>query len=169
MTTIEVQAGTPLDAYVPLLGRAEIEEIRTLARPLRGRTIQMINSTSVGGGVAEILNRLVPLALELDLQITWDVMAGGPDFFEVTKAFHNALHGGAYLHRPEDFEIFARYTEQNRARLPLDADFTVIHDPQPAALVEGRERQALDLAVSHRSLARQRERLELSGAVRHEI
>lgn len=136
---IETPVATPLDAYVPLLGRAEIDEIRTLARPLRDRTIQMVNSTSVGGGVAEILNRLVPLALELDVQIRWDVMAGGPDFFKVTKAFHNALHGGSYSPGPEDFEIFQHYSEQNRSRLTFDADFTVIHDPQPVALVEARD------------------------------
>ncbi len=138
MTSIEAPAGTLLDAYVPLLGRAEIDEIRALARPLRGRTIQMVNSTSVGGGVAEILNRLVPLALELDLKIRWDVMTGGSDFFEVTKAFHNALHGHPYHAKPEDFEIFRAYSQQNRSRLAFDADFTVIHDPQPAALIEAR-------------------------------
>ena len=81
MSAIEVANRTPLDAYVPLLGRAEIDELRALAAPLRGRTIQMINSTGVGGGVAEILTRLVPLAQELDLQIRWDVMTGGQDFF----------------------------------------------------------------------------------------
>lgn len=138
MTPIAVPAGATLDAYVPLLGRAEIDEIRALARPLSGKTIQMVNSTSVGGGVAEILTRLVPLAQELGLKIRWDVMAGGRDFFEVTKAFHNALHGDAYHARPEDFEIFHAYSQQNRSRLAFDADFTVIHDPQPAALIEAR-------------------------------
>src|SRR2546422_11286806 len=73
----------PLDDYAELLGSGEIEELRALAKPLRGRSIEMINSTAVGGGVAEILNRLVPLAEELELNIKWDVMTGGEDFFEV--------------------------------------------------------------------------------------
>ena len=131
---------TPLDDYASLLGASEIDELRALARPLRGRTVQMVNSTQVGGGVAEILSRLVPLAQELGLDVRWDVMQGGPDFFEVTKAFHNALHGGAYTPSANDFEIFRHYSEINRARLAFDAEFTVIHDPQPAALVDGRVR-----------------------------
>ena len=129
----------PLDDYAELLGTGEIEELRTLAKPLRGRSIEMINSTAVGGGVAEILNRLVPLAQELELNIKWDVMTGGEDFFEVTKAFHNALHGAPYHARPGDFEIFLDYNERNRATLPLDAEFMVIHDPQPAGLIDARK------------------------------
>ena len=129
----------PLDDYAELLGAGEIEELRALAKPLRGRSIEMINSTAVGGGVAEILNRLVPLAEELELQIKWDVMSGGEDFFEVTKAFHNALHAAPYHARARDFEIFLAYNERNRATLPLDSEFMVIHDPQPAALIDARK------------------------------
>lgn len=129
----------PLDSYSELLGAGEIEELRALAKPLRNRSIEMINSTAVGGGVAEILNRLVPLAEELDLGIKWNVMTGGEDFFEVTKAFHNALHGAPYHATQRDFDIFLDYNARNRARLPLDAEFVVIHDPQPAALIDARK------------------------------
>ncbi len=129
----------PLDDYAGLHGAGEIEELRALAKPLRGRSIEMINSTAIGGGVAEILNRLVPLAEELDLHFQWDVMTGGEDFFDVTKSFHNALHGGPYPASPRDFEIFLAYTERNRAALPLDSEFVVIHDPQPAALIDARK------------------------------
>jgi len=129
----------PLDEYAELLGAGEIEELRALAKPLRGRSIEMINSTAVGGGVAEILNRLVPLAEELELNIKWDVMTGGEDFFEVTKAFHNALHGAPYRANAKDFEVFLAYNERNRETLPLDAEFVVIHDPQPAAVIDARK------------------------------
>lgn len=140
MTETQVDSRIPLDDYAQLLGTGEIEELHTLAKPLRGRGIEMINSTAVGGGVAEILTRLLPLAEELDLNIRWDVMTGGEDFFEVTKSFHNALHGAPYHANPKDFEIFLAYSERNRARLPLDAEFVVIHDPQPAALIDGRKK-----------------------------
>jgi len=70
-----------LDAYVPLLGAPEIDELRALAAQLSGRTVQMVNSTAIGGGVAEILNRLIPLIQELGLQTRWDVIAGGQAFF----------------------------------------------------------------------------------------
>jgi len=139
MTAVQTATRIPLDDYQAVIGAGELEELRALAKPLRGRTVEMINSTAVGGGVAEILNRLVPLADELELKIRWDVMTGGEDFFEVTKAFHNALHGEPYHATPRDFEIFLAYNERNRERLPLDAEFVVIHDPQPAALIDGRK------------------------------
>jgi trehalose synthase len=128
----------PLEDYARLLGAGEIEELRALAKPLRGRSIEMVNSTSLGGGVAEILNRLVPLAEELDLNMKWQVLSGGEDFFEVTKSFHNALHGAPYHPGPRDFEIFLAYNKQNLSTLPLDGEFVVIHDPQPVALIDAR-------------------------------
>jgi trehalose synthase len=131
-----------IDDYLPLLGRGEIDGIRALARPLRNRTIVMINSTAVGGGVAEILNRLVPLALDLGLGIRWEVMDGGPDFFRVTKAFHNALHGDPYRSSRDDFDIFLEYNARNRESIALDSEFVVVHDPQPAALIDARKEHA---------------------------
>ena len=127
-----------LDDYTPVLGAGEVAELRALASGLQGRTVQMVNSTAVGGGVAEILNRLVPVLQELGLSIRWDVITGGDDFFEITKVFHNALHGGPYDMAPDSFETFLAYNEQNRLRLQLDAEFMVIHDPQPVALIEAR-------------------------------
>jgi len=127
-----------LDQYVPLLGAAEIEELRTLAGPLEGKVVDMVNSTAVGGGVAEILTRLIPLARELGLDARWHVMEGGPEFYDITKAFHNALHGNTYTVRPRDFEIFLDYNRRNRELMPLDGRFVVIHDPQPAAFIETR-------------------------------
>jgi trehalose synthase len=140
MTTLETptRSRIQLDDYGPIVGMEEVGALRALAKALSGRTVQMVNSTAVGGGVAEILHQLVPLVQELGLAIRWDVITGGDDFFAVTKAFHNALHGGAYEPRPQDFETFLRYTEQNRQRLHFDAEFTVIHDPQPAALIDAR-------------------------------
>jgi trehalose synthase len=127
-----------LDDYTPLLGAGEISELRTLASRLRGRTVQMVNSTSVGGGVAEMLQRIVPLLQELELNIRWDVITGGNDFFEITKAFHNALHGEPYPLPAKSFKVFLNYSEQNRARLNFDSEFCVIHDPQPIALILAR-------------------------------
>ena len=139
MTEVLAANRIPLENYAEVVGAGEIEELRALAKPLRGRSIEMINSTAVGGGVAEILNRLVPLAEELDLGIRWEVMKGAEEFFDVTKSFHNALHGAPYHPKAKDFEIFLSYNERNRASLPLDAEFVVIHDPQPAALIDARQ------------------------------
>ena len=127
-----------LDDYTPLLGEPEVAELRTLASRLQLRTVQMVNSTARGGGVAEILNRLVPILQELGLAIRWEVITGGNDFFEITKAFHNALHGGPYTMPPESFDTFLAYNEQNRLRIRMEAEFIIIHDPQPVALIRAR-------------------------------
>lgn len=135
--TVEAPCGS-LEQYVALLGAAGVEDLRMLASPLEGSTVTMVNSTAVGGGVAEILGRLLPLMRELGLETRWHVLEGGPDFFAVTKGFHNALHGGAYQPGAQDFEIFRQYNRRNLERISLDARFIVIHDPQPAALVDAR-------------------------------
>jgi trehalose synthase len=160
MSDAAIASRIPLDDYRALLGQGEIDELRVLAKPLRGRSIGMINSTAVGGGVAEILNRLLPLAEELELNMRWEVMTGGDDFYGVTKGFHNALHGAPYHADPKDFEIFLACNEWNRARLALDAEFMIIHDPQPAALIDGRKKNGnhwawrchIDLSHPHRGV-----------------
>src|SRR5579863_7701286 len=139
MSTTQIAVHARLDDYSSILGAGEIEELRALADRLKGQSIQMVNSTSVGGGVAEMLNRIVPLIEELDLPIRWDLITGGDDFFAVTKAFHNALHGAPYDLPDQSFDIFMAYTKKNQARLHFDTDFTVIHDPQPAALIDSRQ------------------------------
>ena len=120
------------------MGQSQLDTLRYLATDLKGKTIKMVNSTAMGGGVAEMLNRLVPLLSELDVPAHWDVITGGNDFFEVTKAFHNALHGAAYELTQAAKDIFLMYNEQNRARMQFGEDLVVIHDPQPAGLVLSR-------------------------------
>ena len=127
-----------LDDYAPIVGRTEVDEIRALAGPIQGKRIRHVNSTAVGGGVAEILHRLVPLLEEVGIPAKWDVIKGGGDFFAVTKAFHNALHGKPETIRPDMLETFREYSAMNAAALDLDGDVVVIHDPQPIALVEKR-------------------------------
>jgi trehalose synthase len=95
-----------------------------------------INSTSVGGGVAEILTRMVPLLRELGVDAVWDVIKGDQAFFNVTKAFHNALHGNPEEITEEMLENFRATTRMNLQGMDLSGDVVVIHDPQPAGLVE---------------------------------
>ncbi|HWP84842.1 MAG TPA: glycosyl transferase family 1, partial [Terriglobia bacterium] len=128
-----------LDDYASVIGFPELAELRQLAQAHGGRNVTMVNSTATGGGVAEILNRLVPLMQELGVPIRWEVMKGGEDFFAITKAFHNGLHGLPFEVRQEWFDRFLQVTEQNRAAIALDDEYVVIHDPQPVALVQARD------------------------------
>jgi trehalose synthase len=129
-----------LDDYQGIVGQGQLDTLRFLARDLKGKSIKMVNSTAVGGGVAEMLNRLVPLISELDVPTHWDVITGGNDFFEITKAFHNALHGSSYELTKAAQEIFLMYNEQNRSRMQFGEEMVVIHDPQPAGLIRSKEK-----------------------------
>jgi trehalose synthase len=139
MNELLEMAPSSLDLYAPVVGAAEVEELRALACPLEGATVEMVNSTAVGGGVAEMLTRLIPLMRGVGLEGRWQVLEADQPFFEITKAFHNALHGSAYQPGPCDFEIFREYNRRNLDRLTLDSRFVVIHDPQPVALVDVRD------------------------------
>src|SRR5690606_31008931 len=82
-----------LEAYAAAAGEESIDQLRQLARLMRGMTVVHINSTRSGGGVAEILHKLVPLSAELGLDVHWEVISGEADFYRCTKAMHNALQG----------------------------------------------------------------------------
>jgi trehalose synthase len=129
-----------LDDYIALLGEGVVEELKALAARIAGRRFLMVNSTAVGGGVAEILNSLVPLIRQLGLGMRWEVLSAGEDFFEITKAFHNSLQGAPFTLPRESYQKFLDVNAANAARLSLDADCVVIHDPQPAALIQARPR-----------------------------
>ncbi len=127
-----------LEDYAEVAGRDVIEELRVLAEYVKGRRLQNINSTPVGGGVAEILTRLVPLLRELGVETTWDVIKGDETFFNVTKAFHNALHGVPEEITEEMLECYRQTTEQNLREVPITGDVVFVHDPQPAGLIAAR-------------------------------
>ncbi len=135
-------ADTSLDAYAEFVGAATIDELRLLGERLRGRRVQNLNSTAVGGGVAEILNRLVPLLREVGVDAWWDVIRGGDDFFAVTKRLHNALHGDPLTFTSRDWEVFAATTEENLRSLDLCDDLVFVHDPQPVQLIRKRRRRS---------------------------
>jgi trehalose synthase len=125
-----------LEDYQEITGAGVIEELRVLADRVRGRRMQHINSTPVGGGVAEILTRMIPLLRELGVEADWDFIKGNQEFFNVTKAFHNALHGKKEEITGQMLDVFRDTTEMNVREVNISGDVIVIHDPQPAGLIE---------------------------------
>ena len=126
--------------YEPIVGSQTLEELYLLAEGLREKRIKMVNSTAIGGGVAEILSRLVPLLNELGIPTQWEVIKGGEDFFEVTKKFHNALHGEKISFTPRMKEVFIEVNRENLRDTDMDLDIMVIHDPQPLVYIEEKDR-----------------------------
>ena len=129
---------TTLDDYRGVVGPEVVDELLRLAERVKHRRLQHINSTAVGGGVAELLTRLVPLFRELGVDTTWDVIKGDDAFFAVTKALHNALHGGDETITADMLEVYREATQMNLDDLGPVGDFVVIHDPQPAGLIARR-------------------------------
>lgn len=127
--------------YEPIAGKNTIAELGLLASRLSGKVIQNISSTAVGGGVAEILNRMVPLLRELGVDARWDVIKAGERFFQATKRFHNALHGDPSGVTDEDFAAFLETSEQNKKEMSLYGDIIFVHNPQPVTLVERRRKR----------------------------
>ena len=130
-----------LEDYIPIVGQSAIDGLRLLGDRLRGKTIQNINSTAVGGGVAEILSRILPLLKEMGVQVRWDVIKGDEKFFQITKKFHNALHGVPQELGLGDFDHFLDVNRRNIGELAGEADIHFIHDPQPIALVDEKARR----------------------------
>lgn len=125
-----------LEDYIPIVGQSVVDDLKLLADRLRGKCVQHINSTAVGGGVAEILNRMVPLLNELGVNSRWDVIKGGERFFEVTKKFHNVLHGREDEVQKENFEIFLETGRKNIEEMEIRGDIVFVHDPQPVMLIK---------------------------------
>lgn len=128
-----------LEAYAQVVGEDVINQLRQLADHLRGMKVVHVNSTRLGGGVAEILTKFVPFMQELGLDTSWEVIEGDQEFFKATKGMHNAIQGNrinlsdALLRHYEDVNV--QNAEKLRHALN-DADFVFIHDPQPAPLIQ---------------------------------
>lgn len=121
--------------YQEVVGPGVIDELKALSDRVTRRRLQHINSTSIGGGVAEILTRLVPLLRELGIEASWDVIKGDQNFYNVTKAIHNAVHGKGTI-TPQMIEIFRENQAMNLKEIRVTGDIMMIHDPQPAGLIE---------------------------------
>lgn len=125
-----------LSDYEAVIGGERMDEIKRLAEPLTGRTWVNVNSTSVGGGVAEMLRSAVPFAQALGLTARWCTIRGNDAFFQVTKKFHNLLQGAdGPITLDEIFGAYLDTIEANARNAFIAADLTVLHDPQPAAMI----------------------------------
>ena len=122
--------------YATIATRGLMEEIRRLAEPLRGKRLVHLSATAFGGGVAEINYALVPLMRDAGLDAEWRIIAGAEEFFAATKTIHNALQCDPLGLTPTQQEVYRRYQALNAEEFEDDYDFVLVHDPQPAGMIE---------------------------------
>lgn len=122
-------------AYERYAGKETMRRIEAKARPLQDMHILHVNSTYYGGGVSQILASMTLLMNNLGIQTGWRVVHGPPDFFSVTKKFHNALQGAEINLTRRKKVIYERVVHENAIRNHLDHDVIFVHDPQPLPLI----------------------------------
>ncbi|MBN2119718.1 MAG: glycosyltransferase [Candidatus Omnitrophica bacterium] len=128
-----------INEYRSIVGNQVIDELYILAEKLKGFSITNVNSTAMGGGVAEILNRMIPLMRNLGLSVFWEVIKGDDVFFDITKKIHNGLHGVEVSITRQEFKHFLEINQKNSEDFKNWADIMYIHDPQPIGLVKKRK------------------------------
>lgn len=131
-----------LEAYSSLLGKKQINHLRKKAKDFEKKRILHVNSTKFGGGVAEILQNMIPLMQELEINADWKVFSAPESFFDISKKMHNALQGNMEINFSEE-EISA-YIEQAKLsykQVQPEGDFIIIHDPQPCPIIKFTEKK----------------------------
>ena len=147
--------------YRSIIGQAAYEALHSVSKSLKGKRIAHVNATSYGGGVAELLHSIIPLMKDLGLDVHWYVLSGTNPFFDATKAIHNALQGAPAGLTPDMESAYREVNEANAKGFQDDFDVVVIHDPQPAPLVNLIEHKSpwiwrchIDLTTPNRSVLR---------------
>ena len=127
---------TSVEDYEPLVGAEAVERLLRKVEALRDLHVVNVNSTYYGGGVAEILSSLTLLMNASGIKTGWRVIEGRPDFFSITKKMHNALQGADINLTGLKMQIYEEVAYENSARLHLDHDVVIVHDPQPLPLIQ---------------------------------
>ena len=133
MHEVEITATRRVADYAEIIGEKRLAELQTLAAAAAGRSMVHINATAYGGGVAEILQNLVPLLRDAGVDARWAVLDAPPAFFDITKKIHNALQGMALDLSDAEQKLFLEVARENAAGLPR-VDVVLAHDPQAVAL-----------------------------------
>ncbi len=147
--------------YEPLIGAEAVDRISRKAERLRDMHVVNVNSTYYGGGVADILSSLTLLMNASGIRAGWRVLQGRPDFFSITKKMHNALQGDDINLSELKRDIYEEVVFENAARMHLDHDLVIVHDPQPLPLIDFFHKKApwvwrchIDLSNPHPELWR---------------
>jgi trehalose synthase len=132
----EALGSTDINAYTEFIGSEKVERLKNMAGALMNKEWAHVNSTFSGGGVAEMLRSVVPIAKGLGINTKWYCIEGEEEFYSITKRFHNIIQGVDQKFTLEDlFETYIKTNRDNFANMVIDEDFTIVHDPQPCASI----------------------------------
>ncbi|MDA8088382.1 MAG: glycosyltransferase [Nitrospiraceae bacterium] len=129
-----------ISQYRGIAPKGQLELLKILGDKFAGRSILNVNSTRAGGGVAELLHRIMPILTSMGIDAHWEVIEGDDRFFDITKKIHNALQGNLESFTDDMWDHHFEINCRNAENIDLEADFVFIHDPQPAPLVRFRKR-----------------------------
>jgi trehalose synthase len=124
-----------ISSYSRIVGKTQLENIHAEAEKLADKHIICINSTFQGGGVAEILNSIVPLFDQVGIDFGWRILHGTPDFFTITKKFHNGLQGSKINLSQRKKDIYYETNKRFSTFTHIHHDLIIVHDPQPLPLI----------------------------------
>ncbi|VAX28570.1 Alpha,alpha-trehalose synthase [hydrothermal vent metagenome] len=122
--------------YAGIAPKGDLILLQKLGEIFRDKSFLHINSTRAGGGVAEILQRMIPILRDLGIDARWEIIEGDERFFDITKKIHNAIQGNFEVITEEMWQYHYEVNKRNAKKLNLEADAVLIHDPQPAPLIE---------------------------------
>ena len=127
---------SPLEDYLPIVGDEKIERLMSAVQKVKGSKILELNSSPIGGGVAEMLLSCIPFLNQLGIDAEWKVIQGTKPFYEATKCIHNLLQGrgGCFTSEMEKVYFCTLEENSNGYTVDWDADVVIIHDPQPLGL-----------------------------------
>ena len=128
-----------LEQYRDVAPKGSIELLHRLSELVEGKRFLHINAVRYGGGIAEILRRLVPVMKAMGIDARWEVIAGTQEFTDVTRRIADGLQGRSETITDEMYQTYISVTARNAKALNLDADLVFVHDPQPAALIDHRK------------------------------
>lgn len=139
---MKVNSDSILNQYSQLLGDKEVKNLQKKAKKFENNEILHVNATKFGGGVAEILNNMIPLMRELKLDADWKVFSAPDSFFEISKKMHNALQGNMDIHFTDDeISAYISQAESTYEQIQPKGDFIIIHDPQPCPVINFEEKK----------------------------
>ncbi len=125
-----------IDDYIPVIGEDKVKRLKELAAPLQNKRVLHLNATAYGGGVAELLKTQVAVMQSLGMYVDWYVMRANPEFYDVTKLFHNTLQGHPGTISEAQKNIYLEAVKNNARAIVESYDYVVVHDPQPLAILD---------------------------------